>query len=76
MCSECERARGTSSSSQALMMHRIDGLIPNTPTGRKSAIKKKETPVSRVKSEHVGSSPDHKSPGSLKDQLDSMGSLP
>ncbi|KAF3760318.1 DNA polymerase alpha, subunit B [Cryphonectria parasitica EP155] len=54
----------------------IDGLIPGTPaTARKSATKKKETPVSRVKSEHAGSSPDHKSPN-LKEQLDSMGALP
>ncbi|KAJ4423338.1 DNA-directed DNA polymerase alpha subunit pol12 [Gnomoniopsis sp. IMI 355080] len=54
----------------------IDGLIPNTPAARKSATKKKETPVSRVKSEFAGSSPDHKSPASVKDQLDSMGALP
>lgn len=62
--------------SQVLMAHRIDGLIPNTPAARKTAIKKKDTPVSRVKSEHVASSPDHRSPSSLKDQLDSMGALP
>lgn len=55
---------------------RIDGLIPNTPAARRSASKKKETPVSRVKSEYAGSSPDHKSPGNVKDQLDSMGALP
>lgn len=53
---------------------RIDGLIPNTPASRKGAVKK--TPTSRVKSEHLASSPDHKSPGNLKDQLDSMGGLP
>lgn len=54
---------------------RIDGLIPNTPASRKSGIRKKETPVSRVKSEHPASSPDHKSPSNLKDQLDSLGGL-
>lgn len=50
--------------------------MPNTPASRKSAIKKKETPVSRVKSGHPASSPDHKSPSNLKEQLDSLGGLP
>lgn len=54
----------------------IDGLLPNTPALRKSAPKKKETPVSRVKSENPASSPDHKPPSNLKDQLDSLGGLP
>lgn len=54
----------------------IDGLIPNTPSARKSALRKKETPTSRLKSEHAASSPDQKSPANLKDQLDSMGALP
>lgn len=50
-------------------------MIPNTPALRKSA-KKRETPVSRVKSEFAANSPDFKSPANLKDQLDNMGALP
>lgn len=55
----------------------IDGLIPSTPAARKGALKKRETPVSRIKSEQGGAagSPEHKSPN-LKEQLDSMGALP
>ncbi|CAN8095135.1 unnamed protein product [Discula destructiva] len=53
----------------------INGLIPNTPAARRSA-KKKETPVSRVKSEIAEGSPDYKSSANFKAQLDSVGSLP
>lgn len=59
-----------------LMVGRIDGLVPNTPAARKSAIKKKDAPASRIKSEFAGSSPDHKSPANMKEQLDSTGALP
>ncbi|KAG8159192.1 hypothetical protein KVR01_010853 [Diaporthe batatas] len=54
----------------------IDGLLPNTPAARKSAIRKKETPTSRIKSEHPASSPDQRPAANLKDQLDSMGAMP
>lgn len=59
-----------------LIRFRIDGLLPNTPAARKGVMRKKETPVSRVKSEHPGSSPINKPSADLKDQLEFMGALP
>ncbi|KAI1336213.1 DNA polymerase alpha/epsilon subunit B [Xylariaceae sp. FL0016] len=61
----------------------LDSLVPGTPTTgklNKSAAKKKshlETPsVSRVKGNIPSSSPDHKSPLRLENQLDSMNAIP
>lgn len=61
----------------------LDGLVPNTPGSGKlnkvASAKKRQldTPsISRVKGEHPGSSPDHKSPSRLEDHLNSLGVLP
>lgn len=58
---------------------RLDGLVPNTPSANKlnrpSASNKKpnETPsVTRVKGGIPGSSPDHKSPLRVENQLGSL----
>lgn len=61
----------------------LEGLVPNTPgTGKLNKVasarkRQLDTPsISRVKSEHPASSPDHKSPSKLEDQLNSLGALP
>ncbi|KAH9999153.1 DNA polymerase subunit alpha B [Xylariaceae sp. FL0662B] len=61
----------------------LDGLVPNTPSTGKlsgSAPKRRnqlETPsVSRVKGNVPTSSPDHKSPMRVENQLDSMNAIP
>lgn len=76
MYSACELCLEQITLQYVLTGTRIDGLLPNTPAARKSAIKKKETPTSRIKSEHPASSPDQRSTSNLKEQLDSMGAMP
>lgn len=58
-------------------------MVPSTPGGGKlnrSAVKRRnplETPsMSRIKTNAPGSSPDHKSPLRLENQLDSMNLVP
>ncbi|EFX04114.1 DNA polymerase alpha primase associated subunit [Grosmannia clavigera kw1407] len=57
----------------------LDGLVPGTSAktgGNNVGSGKKSTPsVSRVKSEYMGSSPDHKTPSKLADQLGAMGAI-
>jgi DNA polymerase alpha subunit B len=57
---------------------RLDGLVPSTPaTGRLKAgnLRKKalETPVSRLKGDIPSSSPDHKTPTRMEEQLRALG---
>lgn len=65
-----------------LIRLRLDGLVPGTPATRKlnkSAIKRgqMETPsISRVKTEHASSSPDHKTPSKTEDQGEPLGAMP
>ena len=61
----------------------LDSLTPSTPGAGKlnktASAKKRQinTPsISRVKGEHAGSSPDHKTPPKLEDQLNSLGAIP
>ncbi|KAJ3551947.1 hypothetical protein NPX13_g11235 [Xylaria arbuscula] len=61
----------------------LEGMVPSTPGSAKlnrSAVKRRnplETPsVSRIKNNVPGSSPDHKSPLRLENQLDSMNAVP
>jgi len=64
-----------------LCFFRLDGLVPTTPgtTKLNKTAKRKhlETPsLSRVKADHLSSSPDYKTPTKIEDQLGSLGALP